>query len=100
MNDIQEIQQIRDIIRQNEAQSIECWQTSVLALCDSIEKKLNGDHQIKNLLGIIQEMKSRLEFYAPIKGVKLTDPEDSVVGYADLGSLAREYLVAKFGYKE
>ena len=99
MNNIQEIQQIRDVIMQNEQQSIECWQTSVLALCDSIEKKLNGDHQIKKLSLIIQEMKSRLEFYAPIKGVKLIDPVDATIGYADLGSLAREYLSTVFDYK-
>jgi len=99
MDKVSELQQIRDIILQNENMSIECWQTEILTLCDQIEHEANTDVQVQKLLSEIMEMKSRLEFYAPIKGVKIIDPKDGTVGYADLGSLAREYLKAKFGYK-
>jgi len=97
---IPELQKIRDIILQKKNESVDCWQTTILTLCDQIEHETNTDVQIQKLLSEIMEMRSRLEFYAPIKGVKIIDPEDGTVGYADLGSLAREYLKAKFGYKE
>ncbi len=98
---ITKIQEIRNIILQNEQQSIECWQTAILSLCNDIEEQLDSDKRITILMAEMMEMKSRLEFYAPIKAVKLIDPENpSLAGYADLGAIAREYLVAKFGYKE